>query len=103
MPLETKQTPLFEKQFKKLYRNEQKTIISMVEGVREDPPSEQEHHLVGDLKCCNSVEIPNLSGSFRLIVRVLNSQNLLHLIAVGPHRTVYEETTRYVKETKLYR
>jgi len=101
MLYDTKQTPLFAKQFKKMHRNEQEIIVKEVENLRANPATGED--LVGVLKGYKSIEIPRISGNFRLVFRVLNPEKLIHLIAVGPHRTIYGEATRYVKETGLYR
>jgi mRNA-degrading endonuclease RelE of RelBE toxin-antitoxin system len=99
MKCDVKQTPLFRRQFKRLHRNEQEIVARLVEELREKPTSGES--LDGVLRAYKSLEVERLSGNWRLIFRHLNPENMIHLIAVGPHRTIYDEATRYVKETKL--
>lgn len=99
MKYEAKPTPLFSRQFKKFHRNEQEKIAKVVESLREVPNVGEP--LKGVLTNYKSVEIEHIPGNFRLIFRVLNPEQIIHLIAVGPHRTIYTEATRYVKEAKL--
>jgi mRNA-degrading endonuclease RelE of RelBE toxin-antitoxin system len=101
MTLEAEHTRLFEKQFKKLHGNEQKLLDGIIDGLRQNPPPEDEHHLKGALQCCNAVEIPRLPGECRLVIRLLIKTNQVHLVAFGPHRTVYDEAGRYVTATGL--
>lgn len=102
MKCDVKQTPLFNRQFKKLHRNEQEIIARLVESLRETPTIGEP--LSGKiLSGYKSIEVERISGNFRLIFRHINPENMIHLIAVGPHRTIYEEATRYVRDTKLDR
>jgi mRNA-degrading endonuclease RelE of RelBE toxin-antitoxin system len=99
MKYEAEPTPLFRRQFKKLHKNEQEIIVKVVEGLRAVPNVGEP--LKGVLRSYTSVEIEHIPGNFRLIFKVLDSERVLHLIAVGPHRTIYYEATRYIKEAKL--
>jgi mRNA-degrading endonuclease RelE of RelBE toxin-antitoxin system len=100
MKYEAKPTPLFRRQFKKFHRNEQEIIARIVENIRENPAIGEA--LKGEvLTGCRSVEVGRIPGNLRLIFRVISPESLIHLIAVGPHRTIYDDATRYVKETGL--
>lgn len=101
MKYDVKPTPLFKKQFKKLHKNEQEIIARLIENLRETPTVGEP--LVGVLAGYKSLEVERIPGNFRLIFRVLNPERIINLIAVGPHRTIYEQATRYVKEAKLNR
>jgi len=100
MKYDAKPTPLFRRQFKKLHKNEQKIVAQVIEHIRENPISGEP--LKGEvLTGYRSIEIDNIPGNFRLIFRAVNVEVTIRLIAVGPHRTIYEEATRYVRETGL--
>ena len=98
-------TPLFKKQFKDFHNNEQKIIDGYIEELKKDPTVGED--LSGDvLKGCKSIPISNrVAGNCRLIYRIVNpntDNKLIHLIAVGAHRNIYDIATRYLRDTGLF-
>ena len=68
-----------------------KKIRASLEYIQKEPESGK--RLKDELKGLKSYRI----GRFRLIYRI-STDNLIEIVAIGPRKTIYEETIRMIKK-----
>jgi addiction module RelE/StbE family toxin len=62
--------------------------LTMIHGLRTRP--DRGHPLSGELAGCRSLELTHAQGGYRAVYTVRDETLEVQVIAIGPHRTVYQ-------------